>query len=180
MPPRQLINSLSEVMRRWRKPRHRVLHEPCQPRLLLHEQCLPALSVCLAPEIGRRHEGIVYLYGQTDGTQTLVVGVFRPKAHTTRGNFAVSSIAMAKVVQSVCDLGLQVVGQLHSHPALAAHSKGDEDGARIAYDGFVSIVLPDYARHLPSLEGAAFYLYRRGKFEELDPNAITIIPGAMP
>jgi hypothetical protein len=179
MPLNKLMARLLPMVGLKRQPRFRVLHDAPEPKVLMIEQCLPALRACLSPEIVRQHEGIVYLYGQTNGTSTLIVGVFRPKAHTTPGSFEVSSIAMASVVETVCDLGLQVVGQLHSHPTLAAHSEGDEDGTRIAYDGFVSIVLPNYARDLPSLDGMALYMFRRGMFEELDYDAFSIIPGAI-
>lgn len=168
-------------MRFWfkRKPRYRVIREPAVQRIMMLEHCLAALRECLAPEIARGHEGVAFLYGKTDGTETLITGVFRPQARTTRGSFAVSTLAMAKVVEAVCDLGLEVIGQIHSHPTLAGHSKGDEDGARIAYDGFVSLVLPNYARDLPSLEGMAIYMYRDGEFDELEDEALLIIPGSI-
>jgi proteasome lid subunit RPN8/RPN11 len=85
---------------------------------------------------------------------------------------------MAKVVRAAVDRGLQVVGQVHTHPDDAYHSAGDEDGARIAYTGYVSVVLPDYGRHLPALTRAAAYFFQAGKgFVPIDAGAITIVPG---
>jgi proteasome lid subunit RPN8/RPN11 len=131
----------------------------------------------MAPEITKGHEGVAYLFGQTNADSTLVVGAIRPECKTTPGSFNVSSAAMARVVRGAGDAGLQVVGQIHSHPKEAFHSSGDEDGARIAYDGFVSVVVPDYGRRLPSLHGAAFYFYRGGAFVELKLKFVKVING---
>jgi proteasome lid subunit RPN8/RPN11 len=84
---------------------------------------------------------------------------------------------MTKVVRKANDTGLQVVGQIHTHPGQAYHSDGDIDGARIAYNGFISIVVPDYGRHLPSLVGAAAYFYRSKAFLKLQVSAITVTNG---
>ena len=132
----------------------------------------------MEPEIKQGKEGIVYLLGQSDGTTTLIVSAIRPQAQTTRGSFFVSSLAMARTVRTAVGFGLQVAGQAHTHPGEAYHSEGDEKGAHIAYDGYVSLVLPDYGRHLPELEGAAAYLFRaRRGFVPIDPDRIAIVPG---
>jgi proteasome lid subunit RPN8/RPN11 len=77
-----------------------------------------------------------------------------PTATTTAGSFNVSAIAMATVVRSAANLGLAVVGQVHTHPRQAFHSEGDFDGMRIRYPGYVSIVLPNYGRLFPKWTGA--------------------------
>jgi len=101
----------------------------------------------------------------------------RPEAITTKGSFKVTVPSMARIVRTAASRGLQVVGQVHTHPGLAYHSDGDEDGARIAYTGYVSIVLPDYGRRLPGLDKAAIFMFRSGHgFIELDPPNLTIIP----
>jgi hypothetical protein len=69
-----------------------------------------------------------------------------------------------------------VVGQVHTHPKDAYHSDGDEDGARIAYTGYVSLVLPDYGRRLPLFDEAAIFIFRApGSFVEVEPSHFTII-----
>jgi proteasome lid subunit RPN8/RPN11 len=83
---------------------------------------------------------------------------------------------MARIVRSAANNGLQVVGQLHTHPGEAYHSDGDEYGARIAYSGYVSIVVPAYGRRLPALDGAAVFFFRnRLGFLQLDPSRFTIV-----
>ncbi|MBI5103311.1 MAG: Mov34/MPN/PAD-1 family protein [Nitrospirae bacterium] len=147
-------------------------------RLILGESVIKALQDCLSKEIHQKNEGVAYLFGQSDDVTTLAVSAYKPEAETTPGSFFVSAPSMAKVVRAASNLGLQVVGQVHTHPGHAFHSNGDNAGARIAYSGFVSIVLPSYGRHLPSLNGAAFYMYyaERG-FVELNSRSVHIIPG---
>jgi proteasome lid subunit RPN8/RPN11 len=135
----------------------------------------------LAPETQRGHEGIVYLLGRTDGTVTLAVSVFRPHARTTQGSFDVSAAAMARCVSQASEFELQVVGQIHTHPGQAYHSGGDVEGARIRYAGYVSLVIPNYGRRLPSLAGLAAYIWTAdGRWADLAASDIVIIPGAGP
>ena len=148
------------------------------PRLILTKPSVVALQSCLDSEIKQGKEGIAYLLGQSDGTTTLVVSVIRPQAQTTRDSFSVSSPAMAQVVRTTISCGLQVVGQAHTHPCEAYHSEGDEKGARIAYCGYVSVVFPNYGRHLPALDGAASYSFQScSGFVPIEPDRITVVPG---
>ena len=168
-----------ESMRRWFSRKKSFRPGPAEPpRLILTEPSVGALRSCMEPEIKQGKEGIVYLLGQSDGTTTLIVSAIRPQAQTTQGSFFVSSLAMAQTVRAAADFGLQVAGQAHTHPGQAYHSEGDEKGAHIAYDGYVSLVFPDYGRHLPELEGAAAYLFRASHgFMPIDPGRVAIIPG---
>lgn len=147
-------------------------------KIVITNGCVQALTTCLAPERKKRHEGIAYLFGQTDGEITLAVGAIRPEADTTRGSFYVPPQAMAKIVRSVCEMNLKVIGQIHTHPGEAYHSSGDDEGARIAYSGYTSIVLPEYGRYLPNLTGAAIYMYQSDQkgFVELSLLDAIIVP----
>jgi len=150
---------------------------PAAPsRVVFPESCIRTLQDCLAPETSRGHEGIAYLMGQTNGETTLAAGAIRPQARTSEGSFEVDIAAMASVVRTAVRNGLEVVGQVHTHPGHAYHSGGDETGARIAYTGYVSIVLPYYGRQLPSLSGSATYMYRAGVgFVPLDSEYIIVL-----
>lgn len=160
-------------------PRHVVAAAP--PKLLLTQSCWEAVRQALDPEIRKGHEGIVYLLGRTDGTVTLAVSVFRPRAVTTAGSFHVEPKAMAACVHAAGQFELQVVAQLHTHPGQAYHSDGDVEGARIRYPGYASIVLPDYGRRFPRLDGVAAYLWGAGRgWVELGQKDIIIIPGSGP
>jgi proteasome lid subunit RPN8/RPN11 len=147
------------------------------PRLLLTEACLQQIRACLQPEIQKGHEGIVYLFGRTDGIVTLAVSVFRPAAETTRGSFFVESRAMAAPVRLAARFGLQIVAQVHTHPGAAFHSDGDVAGAKIRYSGYSSLVIPSFGRNLPHLSGVAAYMFVRDeRWVLLDPSSLVIVP----
>ncbi len=170
-----MLNALKRLFAK--KPRYKP-GPPPPPRLVISQGCIDALAACLAPEIRDGQEGIAYLLGQSDGTTTVALASIRPEAQVTRSSFVVSASAMAKVVRAAVDRGLQVVGQIHTHPGDAYHSGGDDDGARIAFTGYVSIVLPDYGRHLPALTRSATYVFQAGKgFVPLGASNIVIVPG---
>ena len=161
------------------KPRYKP-GPPPPPQLVISQACMDALAACLGPEIRSGQEGIAYLLGQSDGTTTVALAAIRPEAQVTRGSFLVSAPAMAKVVRAAVDRGLQVVGQVHTHPGDAYHSDGDDEGARIAFTGYASIVLPDYGRHLPALTRAVAYFYRAGNgFVALDAPCVIIVPATV-
>lgn len=172
------INSILRLGKRKAAPAYREVSTPPPCRVILTESCLNGMRSCMAPEIELGHEGIAYLLGLTNGDSTVIVAAIRPESHTTVGSFNVSPVAMARVVRTTNNVGLQVVGQVHTHPGSAYHSGGDDDGARIAYDGYVSIVVPGYGRELPSLRGAAIYSYRDHKFSRLGAKALKITDGA--
>lgn len=161
-----------------RKPSFRPA-PPAAPRLILTEACVNALCECLGPEIRAGREGIAYLAGRSDSVTTLAIAAMRPEAHTTEGSFHVSTAAMARIVRAAATRGLQVVGQVHTHPREAFHSGGDEEGAKIAYSGYVSLVLPDYGRHLPAFSQAALFMFRNGAFIEINPSDFGVLAGRL-
>lgn len=168
----------SWLRRFFRPAAYRPVPPPQPRRVVMAAACLNALRASLAPEIAQGHEGIVYLIGQTDGFTSLVLAVFRPAATTTTGSFHVDGAAMRRVVEAANARGLQVVGQLHTHPGHAFHSDGDIAGALIRFGGFVSIVLPDYGTRLPSMDGAAIYMFSRDerRFIELSQSDLSVLP----
>ena len=156
---------------------------PPQPhRIVTTAACVSALRPALAPETARGHEGIVFLLGQTDGFTSVALTVYRPVARTTRGSFHVDIIAMRQVVEAANAHGLQVVGQLHTHPGEAFHSDGDIAGALIRFGGFVSIVLPEYGKHLPDFRGAAIYIFSGCERRWIDLTAadVSVLPERLP
>lgn len=146
-------------------------------KLILAESMLSGLPALLEREIRERHEGVVYLLGKADSASTLAVAAIHPAARTTRGSFNVDSVELAKVVRTAEDNALQVVGQLHTHPRMAFHSSGDVDGARIRYPGYVSIVVPDFGRDLPSLSAAVIFICDlEFAFRELYQDQMRVVP----
>ena len=121
----------------------------------------------MAHSAKRGHEGITYLIGLTTGTTTLVASAKFPDAATTKGSFDVETKEMAKIVRDATESSLQVVGQIHTHPTNASHSKGDLKGMRIKYPGYFSLVLPRYGTLLPSLEGSHILMWDGREFQDL-------------
>ncbi|MET4214221.1 hypothetical protein [Bradyrhizobium sp. LA2.1] len=163
---------------------HKPKGTPTRPRLaklLATADVLDDLMAALIRSQRQRHEGIVYLLGRTDGDVTLAVAVFAPEALTTSGSFHVPTRSMVSCMQTAARFELQVVAQVHTHPGQAYHSDGDVEGAKIRYPGYVSLVLPEYGQHLPSLAGAAAYLWQKPYgWIELSDDDIIIIPGSGP
>ena len=148
---------------------------------LLTESCVQSICKCIEPFTKKKHEGIAYIYGRTDGNITIAVGAIRPQARTTPGSFSVSVVEMARLVKEIRRCGLQLICQLHTHPGAAYHSEGDVEGLKLICSGYVSIVLPNYGIGLPSFNGAAFYYYKKGVgFCELNSEYIKIIPNTLP
>ena len=85
---------------------------------------------------------------------------------------------MRQVVEGANAHGLQVVGQLHTHPGEAFPSDGDVAGALIRFGGFVSIVLPEYGKHLPDFRGAAIYMFSGSERRWIDLTAadVSVLP----
>lgn len=152
-----------------------------RPKVIMTRECLLALTEALRPSLERRHEGVAYLLGRTDGVITLAITVFAPMARTTAGSFHVDARSMAGCMQVAGKHELQVVAQVHTHPGRAYHSDGDVEGARIRYPGYASIVVPDYGIKLPHLDGIAAYVWRAGAdWQTLEADDLIIVSGAGP
>ena len=154
------------LIRRLRSsPRH-PLDTKCT--VVITSQCLESVAEGMSAEVKNGHEGIVYFLGLTTGTTALAVAALFPEAVTTSGSVDVSSAEMRKIVRAAADAGLQVVGQLHTHPVTAFHSAGDLAGMRIRYPGYVSVVVPHYGAFLPSLQDAHTVMCTGNSFRDLD------------
>jgi len=153
----------------------------------MHRTCfttpavIEAIDGAIAPARRRGVEGIAYFLGRTDGLHTCLLACVPVDARCTRGSFFVSAKEMVRVVNIANDLGLQVVGQVHTHPSVAYHSEGDEDGAQIRFDGFVSIVLPDYGVHMPNLSGAVAFMFsmHENEFVQIPFGHANVVPAAL-
>lgn len=163
----------------WRRRRPHAPPRTPARTLVFAQAALEGLDEALSPYQARQHEGVAYLLGLTTGQTTVVLAAARVSAVTTVGSFEVTSIEMAKIVRAATDRRLQVVGQVHTHPTLAFHSSGDEAGARIRYNGYVSVVLPEYGRGLPALDGAACFMFDRESGFVALPGTTVLIQGGL-
>jgi len=78
---------------------------------------------------------------------SIVTSVVRPRQQNTLGSFFVSSEANADIAVWLCARKLKLLAQLHTHPGeYVGHSDGDNLGASLAFQGFYSLVVPNYGR----------------------------------
>lgn len=119
------------------------------------------------------HEGVAYWAGMRFGEHIVVTTCIVPTAETTYGSFATSSKANARVVMYLAQTGLELLGQVHSHPgARVDHSDGDNERALMPYDGFLSLVVPHYARRGMPLAQCGVHVFERSVFRRLTNDEI--------
>src|SRR5258708_929140 len=84
------------------------------------------------------HEGVAYWAGRRAGGECFVTTCIAPTATTTYGSFDTSAHANANVVMYLASAGLELIGQVHSHPTrFVDHSDGDDERALMPYEGFL-------------------------------------------
>lgn len=120
------------------------------------------------------HEGVAYWAGRRADNECFITTCIAPAAQTTRGSFDTSSHTNAKVIMYLADAGLELLGQVHSHPgALVGHSDGDDERALMPYEGFLSIVVPHYARRgMRPLTICGVHIFEHSSFRRLQNSEI--------
>jgi proteasome lid subunit RPN8/RPN11 len=120
------------------------------------------------------HEGVVYWAGRRGGNESFITTCIAPAAQTTRGSFRTSSATNAKVIMYLAGAGLELLGQVHSHPgAFIGHSEGDDESALMPYEGFLSVVVPNYAIHgMRPLTVCGVHVFENSKFRRLTNSEI--------
>ncbi len=158
------------TMWRWLK---RAKPEPrrAAPPIWLSGQLLERTAEVLrqSGQGGQAHEGVVYWAGRRAGDEYFITTCIAPAARTTYGSFDTSSRTNAKVIIYLADVGLELLGQVHSHPgASVAHSAGDDERALMPYEGFLSVVVPHYARRgMRPLTICGIHIFEDSRFRRL-------------
>jgi proteasome lid subunit RPN8/RPN11 len=118
---------------------------------------------------GESHEGVAYWAGRRIGMESFVTTCIAPAARTTYGSFDTSSETNAKVIMYLASAGLELLGQVHSHPGVSVgHSDGDDRRALMPYEGFLSIVVPHYAsRGMSPLTICGVHVFEKSGFRRL-------------
>jgi hypothetical protein len=151
------------------------LLKPHPARVCVHETVVEATVRYLRESRGEEpHEGIVYWAGMTVERLVVVTTCLAPAAETAWGAYRTSAVANAKVIQAICDLGLQLLGQVHSHPgSFVRHSVGDDAGALMPYPGFYSLVVPFHAQEgmLP-FSRCGIHRFDGRRFQRLSPEDV--------
>lgn len=128
------------------------------------------------------HEGIVYWAGRNVAKEWIISTCISPRAQTSRGSFETSSASNAEVVSFLAKNKLELLAQVHSHPSdLVGHSAGDDSGALMPYENFLSIVVPSYGRLgiLPFTQ-CGVHRFEKGRFRRLSNEEVQDNLGVLP
>jgi proteasome lid subunit RPN8/RPN11 len=164
----------------------RILQEP--QRAIEDEHAFPTIivseQVCEATTRGLRshgpqdtdHEGVVIWAGVTleNVGAKFVTSCIVPEADTSPGSFDITPAADARVVQAINEYDIHGIGLLHSHPGPNTdHSRGDEKDAGLVFDGYYSIVVPNYARDgVRPFTQCGVHRYEQGRFHRLSDDTV--------
>jgi hypothetical protein len=87
---------------------------------------------------------------------------------STGGGVEVDSVWLNTLWRELRSSSLSIRAQIHTHPGMAFHSKTDDAFPIVGSPGFISIVVPNFATHGPTLRGLyATSITPSGKWQEL-------------
>ena len=140
-----------------------------RPRVLIPAGVLAETERLIAST--REHEEVVYWAGIEGADTSVVLTCIAPHAATTNGSFDTTASSNAVVINWIADRGLVLLGQLHCHPDHRVwHSGGDDRGALMPYENFLSIVVPHYGQSgIGDLQTSGVHRFEGGRFSRLTP-----------
>jgi hypothetical protein len=148
---------------------------PSRPTVIIPESLIATSDALLTQRSpSHRHEDVVYWAGLECGGKWIMLSCIRPAAQVSWGSFKTSAKANAQVVGILAEMGLGLLAQLHTHPGhFVDHSEGDELGAFMAFENFISIVVPHHGQRgmLPLVECGVHRLENRA-FRRLNNDEI--------
>lgn len=105
-------------------------------------------------------EGLVYWGGIIGADEsTLVTSLFHVN-HAPQGwRVKPESITVKRLLRCLRARDEKLVAQVHSHPGAAFHSPGDDTLAISFHPGLISIVVPNFAAGVTSVQECAVYEY---------------------
>lgn len=145
-------------------------HGTQKPIIIVPDYVRAATEALFFRESTRKwKEAVAYWAGVKCADNWVVTTVILPRARTTWGSFSVSAAANAEVVSLLSANKLKLIAQVHTHPGeWAGHSEGDDLGAAMAHENFVSIVVPAYGvGGLRDLKECGVYRFEAAAFREL-------------
>jgi hypothetical protein len=162
------------LKRFWKRWRRQLASD--YPQVLIHQVVLPTTIQALQQSRDEKsaHEGIVYWAGKATNSVWIITTSIAPKAETTWGSFATSAASNAKVITFLATNGLELLAQVHSHPGSRVdHSDGDDHGALMPYENYLSLIVPNYAKDgiLP-LTRCGIHRFNNGQFKRLTTTEI--------
>lgn len=128
------------------------------------------------------HENVLYIAGTVMDNVSEALVCIQPEANTTPGSYKTTPRSHLEVLRTLRRLNLVLVGQIHCHPgSYVEHSVIDDQRAVVRGEGFWSIVVPDYGRHVVSIGSCGVHSFSEGAFRLLSQRAlaarVTILEG---
>ncbi len=116
---------------------------------------------------GAVRESGAFLLGKRRGDKAVVRRLvfyddIDPSALLT-GIVRLSGHAMNAVWQTCADTGLEVLADIHTHPAGSGQSHSDQEHPMVALKGHLALIAPRFARRTFHLAGIGVYRYRGSK-----------------
>ncbi|MCW2984443.1 MAG: hypothetical protein JWR63_2013 [Conexibacter sp.] len=116
---------------------------------------------------------VLWLGGVLDSRRAEILAAYRPEQVAYRSELGLAvEIPQAALTALVAALpeGVHPLVRVHSHPTHAYHSPVDDRNMVIGHVGALSVVVPDFAAGLASLEGCSVNrLDADGRWTELGP-----------
>lgn len=118
------------------------------------------------------YEGLAVFVGKSKGSLFEVTNIWVPQQQVHRSedglSVTVGAEELHRINVSLYRSGLELIGQIHSHPTDAFHSDMDDEFAIANAVGAISIVVPDFAARRFRLDDCAVYrLEQDGTWREL-------------
>ena len=121
----------------------------------------------------RGNEGIVLWLGERRNGCVEIVQAYVPEHSARRDMFHIPPSGMRKLHAHLRANRWMIGAQVHSHPAIAFHSKADDQWAIVRHVGALSIVAPYFAREVTPgsfLHDCSTYeLGEDNRWREVDP-----------
>jgi hypothetical protein len=92
-----------------------------------------------------RRECVVYLTGPVDAPD-LIDGVIHPHHTASAAGYDLDSAAIGELWTTLASERRSIRLQAHTHPGAAYHSSRDDTLAILSTPGFLSLVIPNFAR----------------------------------
>jgi hypothetical protein len=107
----------------------------------------------------RELEGVVYWTGEATPNQGTVRHVLVPRRYQRESavHLVIDRDAVFELIERIHMLDEFLLARVHSHPDEAFHSWSDDEGCLSGRVGFLSIVVPDFARGPPRTDVWAVY-----------------------
>ena len=120
---------------------------------------------------GGRHECVAYWLAMQAQPRD-VVEVVHPDHTASVLGYAVDGAWLTRFSFDLADRGVTAVAQVHTHPGMSVdHSETDDEFVLVPSAGFLSIVVPDFARDFTSSRWGIHVLEPSGRWRR-DPEAV--------